>query len=378
MLQIVADNKIPFLKGVLEPYAKVIYLAGADTTAVDVENTDALITRTRTKCSASLLQNSSVKIITSATIGYDHIDTVYCESNGVEWYNAPGCNAGSVKQYIASALAMLAIKTSTSLVGKTIGIVGVGNVGKKVKTFAEAIGLNVLLNDPLREEIEGGDEFVDIKTIRKEADFITFHVPLQREGKWSTYHLADAAFFKDCKKGVVIINSSRGEVVDNVALLNALNAGEVQNTILDVWENEPAIDLTLLQKSLIATSHIAGYSVDGKANGTAQSINRISQFFGLPLDDWYPSELPLPEQPVIQMDVADISDEELWQKAVIHTYPIEIDDHLLRTRPSEFEKHRGNYMVRREFQAFKVVLKNGTSKQKELLNKIGFTDVLLT
>ncbi len=377
MLKIIADNKIPFLNGVLEPYAQVTYLPGAETTAEIVKDADALITRTRTKCSESVLKDSNVKVIASATIGYDHIDAAFCDANQISWFNAPGCNAGSVKQYVAAALALLSQKTNEPLSGKTLGIVGVGNVGSKVKDLAEAIGLRVLLNDPPRQEKEGGAEFVDLNTIIEEADIITFHVPLVREGKWSTYHLADEAFFKACKNNVIIINSSRGEVVDNGALLEALINEDVKNAVLDVWEKEPDINLELLQKTLIGTSHIAGYSVDGKANGTAQAVNNVSKVFDLPLQNWYPNELPLPENPVITIDVQELSDEQLWQKLVLETYPMHIDDDLLRKHPEAFEKHRGNYMIRREFQAYSVELKNASILHKELLNKMGFIDVQL-
>ncbi len=377
MLKIIADDKIPFLQGVLEPYAKLFYVAGSETTSDLVKDADALITRTRTKCNESLLDGSQVKMIATATIGFDHIDTNYCANNNIQWINAPGCNSGSVKQYIASALAILANKRNYNFKDITIGIVGVGNVGSKVKELSEALGLNVLLNDPPRAKSENSDDFVDLNTIQKEADIITFHVPLQQEGEYKTYHIADDTFFKSCKNNVVIINSSRGEVVDNQALLNALNNKTIGDAVLDVWENEPDFDHELLNKTIIATPHIAGYSVDGKANGTAMSVQAISEKFNLPLTEWYPAELPLPENDLIQIDGADKMDQEILIEAILHTYNILNDDNRMRRDPEEFEKQRGSYPMRREFGAYSVELRNSSKFIVETLNKIGFNTVEL-
>ncbi|WP_282036888.1 4-phosphoerythronate dehydrogenase PdxB [Saccharicrinis aurantiacus] len=376
MLKIIADNKIPFLEGVLESKADIVYKAGAETTPELVKNADALITRTRTKCNAHLLKGSNVKTIATATIGYDHIDTEFCANHNISWNNSPGCNAGSVKQYIAAALATLSLATGQSLKGKTIGIVGVGNVGSKVRDLAKGIGMKVLLNDPPRAEKEGADAFVSLKEIQEKADVITFHVPLQREGLYKTHHLADNVFLAACKKDVVIMNSSRGEVINNADLLNQINTGHISNAVIDVWEEEPAINLNLLSKVLIGTSHIAGYSVDGKANGTAQSVNNISKYFNLGLDNWYPEALPQPKQPIIELDAAGHSFDALWIKAVLHTYPINIDDELLKTKPEDFEQHRGNYMMRREFQAYTIRLKNGNADIIDCLKSIGFINVI--
>ncbi len=375
MLKIIADDKIPFLKGVLEPYAEVSYVAGSKTTKDIVSYADALVTRTRTKCNIDLLDGSNVKMIATATIGFDHIDTNYCEENGIEWTNAPGCNSGSVKQYIASVLATLASKKNFQFKDKTIGIIGVGNVGSKVKDLAEALGMRILLNDPPREEREGSDIFVDIEVIQKEADIITFHVPLQHSGVFKTFHLGDENFFKACKNEVVIINSSRGEVIDNNALLDVIKDGEIGEAVLDVWENEPGINLELLEKAIIVTPHIAGYSVDGKANGTSMSVQAISKKFDLPLMNWYPTELPLPQNPVIEFDCAEKGEQQIFVESILHTYDILEDDLRLRENPEEFEKQRGSYPMRREFSAYSIHLKNSSQFLVDSLNKIGFNTV---
>ncbi len=377
MLKIIADDKIPFLQGVLEPYAEVSYVAGAKTTSELVKDTDALITRTRTKCNKELLANSKVKMIATATIGFDHIDTTYCKDAAIDWTNAPGCNSGSVKQYIASALSVLAIKKSYILKDKTIGIVGVGNVGSKIKELAEGLGMRVLLYDPPRAKVEKSDEFVELDVIQYEADIITFHVPLERQGEYKTFHLADENFLASCKNNVVIINSSRGEVVDNNAILKAIENDIIGDSILDVWENEPSINLQLLDKIVVATPHIAGYSVDGKANGTAMSVQAISNKFDLPLNNWYPTELPQPQHPVINYDCDGKSIQEILIAAILHTYNILEDDERLRKYPEDFEKQRGTYPIRREFSAYTVNLKNSSKFVVDSLNKIGFKAVEL-
>ncbi len=377
MIKIIADDKIPFLKGVLEPFADVRYLPGAKTGASDIKEADALITRTRTQCNKSNLADSKVKKIATATIGFDHIDTDFCKANNIDWSNAPGCNSGSVKQYLASVLALMVMQQNVRLSEKTIGIVGVGNVGKKVADLAGAIGMRVLLNDPPRAEKEGTEGFVELDEVIQHSDIITFHVPLQRTGKFATHHLANASMFSQCKKGVGIVNTCRGEVIDNKELLEAIQNGTVANAILDVWENEPDINLQLLDKCMVATPHIAGYSADGKANGTAASVQAISEYFNLPLKDWYPDDIPLPVRPEIHIDAQGLSVQDVWVKAVWHTYPILEDDERLRRSPDTFEVLRGSYPLRREFQAYHVQLSNGTEEMKEMLNKMGFCHVQL-
>jgi erythronate-4-phosphate dehydrogenase len=287
-MKIIADDKIPFLKGVLEPYAEVVYMPGKLITRETLKEADALLTRTRTKCTESLLKGTSIRFIGTATIGFDHIDTKYCEKQKIKWTNAPGCNSSSVQQYIASALLKLAHDHRYSLKDKTIGIVGVGNVGTKIEKIARALGMNVLLNDPPRARLEGERNFVMLGNILYNSDIITVHVPLNFVGEDKTYHLFNEKSFKKMKKGAWFFNSSRGEVTETSAIKKALGSGKLGGAVIDVWENEPDIDLELMTKAFIATPHIAGYSTDGKANGTAIVVNSLSKYFDLPLKNWYP------------------------------------------------------------------------------------------
>ena len=371
-MKIVADDKIPFLKGVLESYADVLYLPGNRIDRSAVSDADALLIRTRTKCGESLLKGTSVKFIGTATIGFDHIDIAYCNRKNIIWTNAPGCNSLSVQQYITAALLKLESDNHFILKGKTLGIIGVGNVGSKVQKAAIAMGMKVLLNDPPRARNEGKSGFVTLNTILHESDIITLHVPLNIVCKDQTYHLFNDENFGKVRHGIWFINTSRGEVADTAALRRALNSGKIAGAILDVWENEPDIDTQLMSASFIATPHIAGYSTDGKANGTAMAVNTLSSIFGLPLRNWYPDNVPEPDSPDITIYCSGKSDSDLVREAVIHTYNINVDDTQLRRSPSDFENQRGDYRLRREFKAFTVKLIGGTEKVTMTLRELGF------
>jgi erythronate-4-phosphate dehydrogenase len=371
-LKIIADEKIPFLKGVLESYADVLYLPGNRIDRSAVSDADALLIRTRTKCVESLLKGTKVKFVGTATIGFDHIDIAYCNKNNITWTNAPGCNSSSVQQYIASALLKLECDHHFLLNQKTIGIIGVGNVGSKIQKLAKALGMNVLLNDPPRERSEGASGFVEIGTLLQEADIISLHVPLNIVGEDQTYHLFSDENFRKVRNGAWLINSSRGEVAETSALRKALKTGRLAGAILDVWENEPDIDPELMSVAYIATPHIAGYSTDGKANGTAMVVNSLCRYFGLPLYDWYPDKVPEPGSPYKIINCSNKSDSDIIREAVAHTYDISEDDNNLRRSPSYFEKQRGSYRLRREFPAFTVKLIDGTEKVRETLSELAF------
>lgn len=371
-MKIIIDDKIPYINGAFEKVAEVIYLPGAKTTPEIVKDADAIVTRTRTICNEQLLAESSVKFIATATIGYDHIDTDYCDTAGIKWINAPGCNSKSVEQYIASALMVLAETKKLKLNELCVGVVGVGNVGSKVARLCELLGMKVLLNDPPRQRVEGGDKFVSLDYIKEKADIITLHVPLNMKGEDATYHLADKSFFETLSKEPVLINSCRGEVVETKSVKNALKSGKISDFICDCWENEPDIDLELLAITALSTPHIAGYSKDGKATGTKMSVHAISDFFGLGLNNWQPSGVELPSEPVIRIDGEKLNEQQIISKAILHTYDIREDDALFRSKPSDFEKQRGDYPTRREFPAYTIHPENVNEKTIEKLKMLGF------
>ena len=372
-MKIVCDDKIPFLRGTLEPFAEVVYLPGKQTTPDVVRDADAIITRTRTICNESLLKGSSVRVIASATIGYDHIDTAWCEANGIIWKNSPGCNSWSVKQYIASVLVSLARRHGLDLGSMTLGVVGVGNVGSKVAEIASLLGMKVLLNDPPRARAEGGDAFVSLDYLMEHADIVTLHVPLTMTGEDATWHLFDAARIARLRPDQFLFNSSRGPVVEERALKAALKSGAIRGAVLDVWEVEPEIDRELLGLLEYATPHIAGYSADGKANGTTMSVRTVASVLGLPLTDWTATGVPAPAQGLtFCLDATGKSTQEVLTEAILYTYDVQKDTEALRTAPELFEKLRGDYPVRREPTAFSLQLKGGTATLAETLAKMGF------
>ena len=354
-MKIIIDKNIPYIQGALEQTAEVKYLTHREMTPDTVRDADALIVRTRTACNRELLEGSQVKFIATATIGYDHIDTKYCDENGIKWTNAPGCNALSVTQYMASVLCLLAERNNMELSKKTIGIVGVGNVGSRVEKLANIFGLRILLNDPPRARREGSQHFVTLKEIAEQADIIAFHPFLNYEGIDKTFHLADEDFFKSLRRKPIIINASRGEVVETKALKNAMKNGLVADVVLDCWENEPDIDLELLYDTFIATPHIAGYSADGKANASTQSVQSVSRFFKLGLDHWQPNDLPK------GLDV-DFSNHSI-SSFFLESYNILADSELLKSSPATFELQRSRYPIRREPKAYLGYLPEGFEKK---------------
>ena len=344
-MKIVIDSNIPYIRNVFERVAEVAYLPYHQITNETIRNADALIIRTRTKCNAQLLKGTSVKFIASATIGYDHIDADYCSAHGIKWTNAPGCNSLAVTQYIASALSFLVKKNYFNLSSQTIGVVGVGAVGSKVAKLAASFGMQVLLNDPPRARREGLEKFVSLKEVCEKADIITFHPLLNMSGIDKTYHLADEDFFYALKRKPIIINAARGEVISTEALLKAFEEGKISGMIIDCWENEPNINKELLMRCILGTPHIAGYSIEGKANAAAQSVKAVSRFFGLGLDNWEPTDLPEPF-PLKTTSFESPMD------FFLQTYNIEADSQQLKSFPEGFENQRSNYIFRREPKAY--------------------------
>jgi erythronate-4-phosphate dehydrogenase len=371
-MKIVIDEHIPYIKGVFEPWADVVYSPGRSIDAQMVADADALIVRTRTRCDHRLLAGSKVKIVASATIGFDHFDTAWLEQAGIRWVNAPGCNSGSVMHYITTALFFLATKHSFDLPSLTLGVVGVGNVGSKVVRAAKAIGMKVLQNDPPRQRHEGGTEFLPLEKLLAESDILTLHVPLTLGGEDMTRHLVSTASLARLKRNCILINTSRGEVVDNTALRVALEQRMLRGAVLDVWEGEPETDRRLVELVDVATPHIAGYSVDGKANATINSVREVSAALNFPLHDWSPDSLPQPSEPLIDLNrFTDAKDPAgLTAMAVRHTYPLEEDDRLFRSDPGKFEYLRDNYRIRREFGSY--VVKTADPVARQILSDLGF------
>ena len=330
-MKVVIDNAIPYIKGILEPYAEVLYREGIAFSREDVADADLLIIRTRTRCNASLLDGSSVKMIATATIGFDHIDLEYCQKHGIEVITAQGCNAAGVLQWVAAALALLSRKDGWTPPQRTLGIVGVGHVGRLVEQYARAWGFNVLRCDPPRKEREGGD-FIPLEELLSRSDIVTLHTPLDR----TTHHLINDRTMALMHNDAVLINASRGEVASTQALLNA-----PQRLLIDVWEHEPEINRDLLAKAIVTTPHIAGYSSQGKANATAMVVRAAAKRFSLPLTDWYPEQVRITERQDID-----------WQTMclTIQSYcDLEAESQRLKAAPGSFESMRNGYRYREEY-----------------------------
>lgn len=340
-LKIVADKAIPFLEGVFDPYADMTYLPGDKIGPEDVKDADVLMVRTRTKCNAALLEGSKVKFIATATIGTDHIDFPYCDSKGIVVRNAPGCNAGGVMEYVFSALYGLASRRSISLQGDTIGIIGVGHVGSLIERMGRALGFKILKCDPPRAEAEGSFGFCDLEYLLQNSQIVTLHVPLNE----TTRGMANSEFFSLMQPGAFFINAARGEVVCDDALKAAIP--KLGPVIIDTWNHEPDIDLDLMDKVAIATPHIAGYSYQGKQNGTAAAVRAVAHYFGITeLYEFFP-KTDLPENEAVKLDLKDLNQGEI-ASVLQYNYPIFTDDFMLRLNPENFDTLRSEYNYRRE------------------------------
>ena len=350
-MNIVADKNIPFLEGVFEPYAQVVHIDGKEISHEDIIDADALIIRTRTKCNAELLEGTRVKMIATATIGTDHIDADYCRSHGIEVHNAEGCNAGGVMQYVFSALYGVAARKAIKLDDAVFGIIGVGHVGGLVEKMARYLGFKVLLCDPPRAEKEGPEGFCSLEELLERSQIVTMHVPLDE----TTRGMADENFFKLMQAGAIFLNASRGEVVDEDALIEALP--KLGGVIIDTWNHEPDVNVKLIDMVDIATPHIAGYSYQGKQNGTASAVQAVARHFGLKeLYDFYPEERVEDHEPKL----LDLHGKKQGEIAAVfqYNYPIFTDDFRFRMEPYKFEKLRSEYQYRREFYVEPVIEEN--------------------
>ena len=376
-MRIMVDENVPYGREAFETLGEVQTAHGRKITREMLSGVDALVIRSITKANRDLLEGTPVKFVGTCTIGEDHVDKAYLAEAGIAFSSAPGCNANSVGQYITSALVRLSMKHGFDMAGMKLGIVGVGNVGTKVHKKAAALGFECVLNDPPRFDATGDAKFRPIEEIL-DCDIITFHVPLEKTAKYPTWHLADAAFIARMKPGAILINSSRGAVVDNTALKEALKSGHLRAAVLDVWEGEPNPDPELLERVDFATPHIAGYSFDGKVNGTRQVYEALCAHLGVAAS-WDPAPLlPEPEVPRLMVDTARA---DCVSGAVLDVYDILRDDAdmrgLLQAAPEEraafFDALRKNYPRRREFFNTTAYVTEPDAEIEAQLMGIGFT-----
>lgn len=374
-MKVLIDDKIPYIKSAAEwLFDEVSYLPGnAFAGSSEIAEADALIVRTRTHCDAALVRGTRVQFIATATIGHDHIDKAQLEALGIAWTNCPGCNAGSVAQYIRNSILLIAQQRCIEPSALCVGIVGYGHVGRQVRLALEAIGCSTLLNDPplvssfningagaIRDLLDdpplvssrdnnfisqsANECFVDLKDIARRCDVITLHTPLTTEGKWQTMHLIGEPFFAQAVRQPVIINAARGGVIDEAALLRAKAERKVSDLVIDTWEGEPDINKELLDTAFIATPHIAGYSADGKSNATRMALLAVCNHFGINIPD-ETHFLALTAPPALPVGTKPCGDP---ARDALTLYNPLADTLRLKSNPADFEAQRGNYPLRRE------------------------------
>ena len=330
-MKIVVDERVPYLQGVLEAEADVHYLPAAAITREEVRDADALVVRTRTRCTRELLEGSAVRLVATATIGTDHIDLDWCARQGIEVVSAPGCNAPAVAQWVLASMGVWMKKRGLAATHDiTVGIVGVGHVGSIVARWAQECGFKILLNDPPRAGREGNDRFVALKDVLAQCDVLTLHTPLTTRGPWPTWHLMNDETMQSMPRCRLLLNAARGGIVDETALLSWQG-----DLAIDCWETEPRPNATLLRRALVATPHIAGYSSQGKARASAMMITALNRHYG-----W---RLPVPRIEEPATGAAGVTLE-----AIMRSYDPLADTDLLRGRPESFEQLRNQYCLRQE------------------------------
>ncbi|MBN2302585.1 MAG: 4-phosphoerythronate dehydrogenase PdxB [Lentisphaerae bacterium] len=372
-MKIVCATNMPYAREAFTTLGDVKVIEGRRISADDVRDADILAIRSTTDVNRQLLEGSRVKFVGTATIGIDHLDIDYMEKNGIAWCYSPGCNANSVSEYVTAALLFLADRYNLVLAGKTIGVIGVGNVGRRVVEKAQALGLHVLQNDPPRQRTEGGNQFVNLETVLKESDILTLHVPLTNDGQDPTRHMVDASFLEKAKNGCILINAARGAVVDTNALIGALGNGKISHTIIDTWEGEPQYRSDLLEVADIGTPHIAGHSFEGKVAGTVMVFRAACKFIGTD-SEWSPDNLlPEPLVPKLTINVSSYKRrEQLLHALVKAVYDIKADDSRFRAGNEEFDSLRRNYPIRREFRYTEVAVAGASSELRATIAGLGF------
>ena len=390
-MKIVADQNIPFVERCFSSIGQVKTLPGRVLTAEQVADADILLVRSVTRVNEALLAGSRVKFVATATIGIEHVDTEWLAGHGIGFASAPGSNANSVAEYVVAALLTLGRKNRIELAGKSIGVVGVGNVGSRVAPKCAALGMTVTLNDPPLARQTGDPKYRPLDELYG-CDFITLHTPLTKEGPDRSFHLADAGFFESLTPGAFFLNTSRGGVHDTIALKQAMTKGKLGGVVLDVWENEPHIDVDLLDRVDLASPHIAGYSFDGKVAGLLMIYRAACEHFGLTPAHTDADFLPAPDVPEVVLSAEQLNApfETVLNDIVQEVYVISRDDLNMRQmltvpdqqRASFFDRLRKEYPRRREFQNTTVVLPGGWWPQPgregacqelaEVLTGIGF------
>ena len=377
-MKIVADKDIPLAENLFSKIGEVTLADGRGIDHELIHNADLLLVRTITRVSEELLRDSTVRVVVSATSGVDHVDREYLHRNGIEFIHASGANARPVAEYVLSALCVLAGQDGYELHDKRVGIIGCGNTGGYVLRFLEIMGVDCVINDPPLRDKTGDKRYHDLSELMS-ADIITLHVPLHDAGPYPTRNLVDSVFLQELRPDVVLINTSRGGVVDEKALMEFLNGTPRARAILDVWKDEPRIDTALLSRVAIGTSHIAGYSLEGKVRATQMVYHQVCKYLGTGTDDTVAS--PGISDFENGISFTSIEDEdEILRFAVLAGYDVRSDSAAMRRildldvaqQAAYFDDLRRSSMLRREFSAMTVSLPAGCGVLREKLTALGF------
>lgn len=373
-MKILVDENMPYARELFSRLGEVKAVPGRPIPLAELTDADALMVRSVTKVNEALLSGKGIKFVGTATAGTDHVDDAWLKQAGIGFSAAPGCNAIAVVEYVFSSLLMLAERDGFTLTSRTVGIVGVGNVGSRLQKRLEALGIRTLLCDPPRADRGDEGDFRSLDELVAECDVLTFHTPLFKDGPYKTRHLADDALISRLKPGTILINACRGPVVDNAALLQRLETGQDLSVVLDVWEPEPDLNVALLDKVDIGTAHIAGYTLEGKARGTTQVFEAYSAFIGKSQQVALDTLLPTPDFGRITLHGP--LDQGTLKRLVHLVYDVRRDDALLRKVagiPGEFDKLRKHYVERREWSSLYVMCDDPATAS--LLHKLGFNAV---
>jgi erythronate-4-phosphate dehydrogenase len=375
-MQILADENIPFVQKAFAHLGEVRTVAGRQLSRADLNEAEILLVRSVTLVNDKLLANSAVRFVGTATIGLDHIDLDYLRQQNIGFASAQGSNATAVAEYVISALLIIAQRQGFRLTDKTVGIIGCGNVGSRLFNKLTALGTNCIIHDPPLQEKTGNPNYVDLDTVLS-ADIITLHLPLEKGGRYPTYHLVNTEFLAKLRENVILINTSRGAVIDETVFLERLTTRPAMTIILDVWQNEPHINLSLLQRAALGTPHIAGYSLEGKVRGTEMLYTAVCDYFQC-APSWQ-AQTALPTPPLTRLSFSKTVDDEVAiHTAVMASYDVRRDETALRrinhaAHPNAyFDNLRKNYPVRREFNSVQIELPTEKTAIAAQLLGLGF------
>ena len=374
---IVADENIPLLDAFFAGFGEIRRVPGRSIDRTTVEQADVLLVRSVTNVNRALLEGSKVRFVGTCTIGTDHLDLGYFNEAGITWSSAPGCNARGVVDYVLGSLMTLAEIEGVDLTQRSYGVVGAGEVGGRLIQVLKGLGWNVKVCDPPRQAAEGGD-YVSLEQIIEQCDVISLHTPLTRSGDGATWHLFDQQRLQQLKPGAWLINAARGPVVDNVALREVLLEREDLQAVLDVWEAEPEVDVALAELCVLATPHIAGYSLDGKQRGTAQIYQAYCAFIGQPAIIQLSDLLPAPWLSEVTVHA---DSDPAWALAMLcrGVYDPRRDDADFRRslvgnvgeQRAAFDVLRKQYPVRREIEGLKVRIEGESPALARIVAALG-------